>query len=62
MLPSETNPAHPIIKRVLANKKINNREKLDAYQYEVYNKIQLDLNNITEEFKNTKAFEKSILL
>ena len=58
VLPSETNPAHPIIKRVLANKKINNREKLDAYQYEVYNKIQLDLNNITEEFKNTKAFEK----
>ena len=33
VLPSETNPAHPIIKRVLANKKINNREKLDAYQY-----------------------------
>lgn len=56
--PSETNPAHPIIKQVLANKRINNREKLDSYQYEVYNKIQLDINNITEEFKQSKAFKK----
>ena len=58
VISSDINPAHPIIKRAIANKKINNREKLDAYQYEVYNKIQLDLNNITEEFKSTKAFEK----
>ena len=44
------NPAHSIMRQVISNKKINNREKLDAYQYEVYNKIELDLNNIDSNF------------
>ncbi|MAP01802.1 MAG: hypothetical protein CMD01_03165 [Flavobacteriales bacterium] len=58
IISSDVNPAHAIIDNVLKNKKINNREKLDAYQYEVYNKIQFDINNLTDEFKNTKAFRK----
>jgi len=37
-------------KRIIANKAVNNKEKLDAYEYEVYNKIQLDLNNIGDKF------------
>lgn len=37
-------------KKVIANKRINNKEKLDSYDYEVYNKLQLDLNNIGEKF------------
>jgi hypothetical protein len=39
-----------IIKRVIANKPINNKEKLDSYGYELYNKIQIDLNNIGDKF------------
>lgn len=58
IISSDINPAHAIINNVIKNKKINNREKLDAYQYEVYNKIQFDINNLTEEFKSTKAFKK----
>ena len=58
IISSDINPAHAIINNVLRNKKINNREKLDAYQYEVYNKIQFDINNLTEDFKSTKAFKK----
>lgn len=58
VLPNEENPAHAILRQIIANKKINNREKLEAYQYEVYNKIQLDLNNITDKFINNKAFRK----
>ncbi len=58
VLPSDENPAHPIWRKAIANKDINNREKLESYQYEVYNKIQLDLNNLTEEFKNRKVFKK----
>jgi hypothetical protein len=42
------NPAIALIKQVLRNKKINNREKLDAYQYEAYNKVEFDLNNINK--------------
>lgn len=58
VLPNEENPAHVILKQVIANKEINNREKLESYQYEVYNKIEIDINNITEDFKNRKVFNK----
>ena len=56
--PSEVNPAHLIMKRVIKNKPINNREKLSSYEYETYNKIQLDINNFTEDFKKIKTFKK----
>ena len=32
-------PAVEIMKKVIRNKKANNREKLEAYEYNVYNKI-----------------------
>lgn len=51
------NPAHPILRNVIKNKHKNDKEKLSAYQYEVYNKIEFDLNNITEEFKEKKVFK-----
>lgn len=51
------NPAHRIVKAVIANKEKNDRERLDAYQYEVYNKIEFDLNNIPQEFKDRKVFK-----
>ncbi len=50
-------PAIAIMERVVENKKINDRKKLDAYEYEVYNKIEFDLNNIDENFKNLKAWK-----
>ncbi|MFT7611361.1 MAG: hypothetical protein ACI9J3_000304 [Parvicellaceae bacterium] len=52
------NPAHPIMRQVIANKKINNREKLSTYEYEVYNKIELDLNNIDSSFTDKRWFRK----
>lgn len=51
------NPAHLILRRLVANKPANNREKLKAYQYEAYNKVEFDINNITEEFKQKKLFK-----
>lgn len=51
------NPAIALMKKVLRNKKINNREKLDAYEYEAYNKVEFDLNNITEKFQKRKIFK-----
>jgi len=54
----DENPAHALIKKVIENKKINNRVKLDAYEYEVYNKIEFDLNNLDEKFMNRKVFQK----
>jgi hypothetical protein len=54
--PSE-NSAFSILRRVVANKPVNNREKLSAYEYEAYNKIEFDINDITEEFKQKKLFQ-----
>lgn len=53
----QENPAHPILRNVMNNKKINNREKLEAYQYEAYNKVEFDLNNIDDEFKKRKVMK-----
>ncbi len=54
----DDNPAHPILKNVIRNKKINNKKKLDSYSYEVYNKVEFDINNLDEKFMNRKMFNK----
>lgn len=51
-------PSERLMRLVVRNKPINNREKLDAYQYETYNKIQLDLNNIGDGFDDRKFVQK----
>jgi len=53
----EENPAHPILRNIIRNKDINNREKLEAFEYEVYNKVEFDLNNISEEFRKKKLLK-----
>lgn len=54
---SGENPAHRIIRAAIKNKYKNDKNNLDAYQYEVYNKIEFDLNNISEKFKSKRAFK-----
>lgn len=51
------NPAHRILRKIIANKDKNDREKLDAYEYEVYNKVEFDLNNLSEDFKNNRLLQ-----
>lgn len=46
----EEKPSVILHKRMVRNKPVNNKEKLGAYQYETYNKLQLDLNNLGEKF------------
>lgn len=46
------NPAIRIMKNVIKNKPINDKEKLSAYQYEAYNKIEFDFNNIDKKDMN----------
>lgn len=43
-------PSTILHKKVIANKPINDKEKLESYEYEVYNKVEMDLNNIGEKF------------
>jgi hypothetical protein len=51
------NPAFRIIRAALAHKKANNKDQLQAYQYEVYNKLEFDLNNIPKRLKENAAFK-----
>ena len=51
------NPAVTLLKKVWAHKPDNNKEKLNAYQYESYNKLEFDLNNISEEFQKRKVMK-----
>lgn len=52
------NPAVELIKQVIDHKDKNRIEAQDFYEYEKYEKIELALNNITDEFKQKRAFRK----
>ncbi|MBI3517832.1 MAG: carboxypeptidase-like regulatory domain-containing protein [Bacteroidetes bacterium] len=51
------NPAHRIIRNVISHKEYNNKRKLDAYEYETYNKVEFDLNRIPKEMRERKIFK-----
>ncbi|MCF8370221.1 MAG: DUF5686 and carboxypeptidase regulatory-like domain-containing protein [Bacteroidales bacterium] len=57
VLPGE-NPAHILLRKIIANKEKNNPEKIETYQCEVYNKIEFDVNNVDEEFKQQRALKQ----
>lgn len=47
-----------IHKKIIEHKPVNNKERLQAYQYEAYNKIQVDINNIGDEINNNPLLKK----
>ncbi len=51
------NPAHRIFRNIIKNKDKNNPKEQDSYKQEVYNKIEFDVNNIDEEYKNKRVFK-----
>lgn len=44
------NPAWRIMRNVAANRKKNDPDRLDSYKFEVYNKMEVDINNIHNDF------------
>lgn len=52
----KNNPAVDLMRKVIDNKGSNRLEGQDYYQYDKYEKIELDLNNITQEFQDRKIF------
>nr|WP_155212184.1 DUF5686 and carboxypeptidase-like regulatory domain-containing protein [Fulvivirga aurantia] len=52
------NPAFEIMRNVIANKDNNNKRSLEAYEYETYTKIEIDVDNITDKFRNKKIMRK----
>lgn len=55
---NKDNPAVELIKLVIDHKSDNRKESMDYYQYDKYEKIEIDLNNITEEFLNKGWLKK----
>lgn len=51
------NPAVTLLKKVWAHKPENNKEKLNSFQYETYNKLEFDLNNISDDFQKRKIMK-----
>jgi len=58
VLPPDEFPSTTLHKKVIAHKDVNNKEKLYSYEYELYNKIQLDLNNIGEKFTDRDIIKR----
>ena len=52
----KNNPAVDLMRNVIANRDKNKIESQDYYEFDKHEKLELDFNNITEEFKNKKTF------
>ncbi len=52
------NPAYEILRRVVRNKKENDKRKLTAYEYDTYTKIEIDVDNISDDLREKKFMQK----
>ena len=48
------NPAHPILRNIIANKHKHNPSDLDYYSLELYNKIEASVNNVDDNFRKQR--------
>ena len=46
-----------LIKKVIDNKQLNQKQSLDYYEYDKYEKIEFDLNNFSEEIAGKKIMK-----
>ncbi|MBI2722224.1 MAG: carboxypeptidase-like regulatory domain-containing protein [Bacteroidetes bacterium] len=51
------NPAHRIVRNCVKQKEVNNRNNLEAFEYETYNKLEFDLNRIPKEMREKKILK-----
>lgn len=51
------NPAEIILRKIIQNKDKNRSKEFEAYQYEAYTKIEIDANNITDDFKERRIYD-----
>jgi hypothetical protein len=52
------NPAYNILRKVVKQKPIHNPTRLKAYEYESYNKIEVDVDNISNRFRKRKSIKQ----
>ena len=52
------NPAWPILRQVIRNKEFNDKRSLISYEYEAYNKIEVDIDKLSDKFKKRRIIKK----
>ena len=52
------NPAFDILRQVVENKELNDKNSLEAFQYEAYTKLEVDVNHITDNFRKGKVISQ----
>jgi len=52
------NPAWEILRGVVRNRERNDKRNLTAYEYDVYTKTEVDIDNITDKFREKKVMKK----
>lgn len=55
---NKDNPAVVLIRKVIEHKQENRKESFDFYQYNKYEKLEFDLSNISEKFRNKRSLKK----
>jgi hypothetical protein len=55
---NKDNPAVALIEKVIAHKARNRKEAFSFYQYNKYEKVEFDLSNISEKFRNRRSLKK----
>ena len=52
------NPAFDVLRNVVRNKNKNDKRKLTAYEYDTYTKIEIDVDNLSDKFRERKMVKK----
>ncbi len=52
------NPAYEVLRQVVRNKATNDKRKLSAYEYDTYTKIEIDVDNMSDRFRQRKVIQK----
>lgn len=52
------NPAFEILRNVVRNKNRNDKRRLQAYEYDTYTKVEVDVDNISDKFRKRKIVKK----
>jgi len=58
VIKSGENPAFEILRKVVRNKSNNDKRKLTAYEYDTYTKIEMDVDNLTDKFRERKIIKQ----
>ena len=52
------NPAHPILRNIIKNKLKNDKRRLENYKYEVYTKMEIDMDNLDNGIQDRRILKK----